>query len=103
MKKKLALAFCLAAIATPLQPEESVDGTAWQCGRHYIIGAVRYGTIYRNQTGPYHDPDDVNLADTRALGAPGDFPNQQEYRWKQNKLYYRGKPCAKRKPPEEQK
>jgi hypothetical protein len=103
MKKKLALALCLAASATPLQPEESVDGTAWQCGRDYIIGAARYGTIYRNQTGPYHDPADVNLADTRALGAPDDFPIQKEYRWKQNKLYYRVKSCAKRKPPEEQK
>ncbi len=41
MKKRLALALCLAAMATPLQSEESVDGTAWQCGRDYIIGAVR--------------------------------------------------------------
>ena len=103
MRKKLAFALCLAAIATPLKSEESLVGTVWQCGRDYIIGAVRYGTIYRNQTGPYHDPDDVNLAETRAPGAPDDVPIQKEYRWKQNKLYYRGKPCAKRKPPKELK
>jgi hypothetical protein len=47
--------------------------------------------------------DPPAAAETRALGAPDDFPIQKEYRWKQNKLYYRGKPCAKRKPPEEQK
>ena len=103
MKKKLALAICLAAIATPSQSEESVDGTAWQCGRDYIVPDTRYGTIYRNQTGPYHDPDDVNLAATRAPGAPANWPIQKEYRWKQNRLYYRGKPCTKVKPPKEPK
>jgi hypothetical protein len=45
--------------------------------------------------------DPSAAAETRALGAPDDFPIQKEYRWKQNKLYYRGKPCAKRKPPED--
>jgi hypothetical protein len=37
MKKKLAAALCLAAMATSACAEESKVGTAWQCGRDYIV------------------------------------------------------------------
>jgi hypothetical protein len=53
--KKLTLALCLAAIATPLQSEESLVGTAWQCGRDYLQvtffglgGAAQEATIWPN-------------------------------------------------------
>jgi uncharacterized protein YecT (DUF1311 family) len=32
-------------------------------------------------------------------GAPANYRAQKDYRWKQNRLYYRGKPCVKVKPP----
>ena len=91
IRKFLAAAAALVAFAAPAM------ATNWQCGRDYIVDAARYGIIYRNQTGPSgNDSGDIDLAETRAPGAPDDTPIQKEYRRKHNILYYRGKPCAKR-------
>jgi hypothetical protein len=106
MKKKLAVALCLAALATPLRSEESLVGTAWQCGRDYLEitdigfgGAAQEATIWPNKKGPYGDGEELMLnqlgqaESRREAGLP---PNP--YRWKNSILHYRGKPCAKRKP-----
>ena len=100
--KKLTLALCLAAIATPLQSKESLVGTGWQCGRDYLQvtffglgGAAQEATIWPNKKGPYGDSEELML---HQLGRPPEAgPNP--YHWKNGKLYYRGKPCVKAKPP----
>jgi hypothetical protein len=114
MKKKLAYALCLAAIATPLKSEESLVGTAWQCGRDYLQvtffglgGAAQEATIWPNKKGPYGDGEELML---HQLGRPPEAgPNP--YRWrncpKNCQLTYhdkkRYKPCFKAKPPKEPK
>jgi hypothetical protein len=99
--KPLIFALCLAAFAMPLQAEESVVGTAWQCGRDYLEithfglgGAAQEAQVWPNKKGPYGDGEELML---RQLGRPS------AYQWKNGNLYYRSEPCAKRKPPKEQK
>jgi hypothetical protein len=114
MKKKLALALCLAVIATPLKSEESLVGTAWQCGRDYLQvtffgpgGAAQEATIWPNKKGPYGDGEELML---HQVGRPPEA-GPDPYFWKNCpkncQLTYhdkkRYKPCFKAKPPRESK
>ena len=90
----VALILCLAAIPTPLQSEESLVGTAWQCGRDYLQvtffglgGAAQEATIWPNKKGPDGDGEELIL---HQLGWPPEAgPNL--YHWKNAKFYYRGR------------
>jgi hypothetical protein len=60
-------------------------------------GAAQEASIWPNKKGPYGDAEELML---HQLGRPPEArPNP--YRWKNGKLYYRGKPCANAKPPKD--
>jgi hypothetical protein len=90
---KIIHAAAFALLATLASPVQAAN---WQCGPDYIVGSVGYGLIYRGQTGPHHDPEDVSLWQMPPPGAPDDTPVQKDYRWKGGKLYFRGNPCIER-------
>ena len=107
MAASVALALCLAAIATPSEIRKiasrnglrSAGATIFRLPFSVLGGAAQEATIWPNKKGPYGDGEELML---HQLGRPPEAgPNP--YRWKNGKLYYRGKPCAKRKPPKEQK
>jgi hypothetical protein len=62
-------AFALIALATCLMPLRSASAD-WQCGRDYIVGTGLYGLIYRHQTGPYGEAEDVWLNPGPPVGSP---------------------------------
>jgi hypothetical protein len=105
----LMLATAMVAIAMPLKSEESLVGTAWQCGRHYIQitffglgGAAQEGLIWPNKKGPYGDGEELML---HQLGHPPPDPFLWRNCPKNCQLTYhdkkRYKPCVKVKPPKE--
>jgi hypothetical protein len=110
---KLLFALCLAAVLTacetPVQAEESEVGTAWQCGRDYLVitsccGAAQEGLIWPNRKEPRGDGEQIMI---HQLGHPPPDP----FLWKNypkncQLTYYdkkRYKPCAKAKPPQRTK
>jgi hypothetical protein len=111
--KPLLLALCLAATLTaretPLQAEESMVGTAWQCGRDYLVityccGAAQEGLIWPNRKGPRGDGEEIMI---HQLGHPPPDPFLWTNCPKNCQLTYhdkkRYKPCFKAKPPKESK
>jgi hypothetical protein len=109
--KPTAIACILLALTAPLQAEESMVGTAWQCGRDYLVithigfgGAAQEGLIWPNRKGPRGDGEEIMI---HQLGHPQPDPFLWRNCPKNCQLTYhdkkRYKPCSKAKPPEEQK
>jgi hypothetical protein len=76
-------------------------GTAWQCGRDYIVVtyfslAFSEGEIWLNKKGPYGEGEEIILH--QAFRGPQEPPFSIRWRPTKNgdKLYDRGKPCAQK-------
>jgi hypothetical protein len=117
---KIILAFALAVAIFQASPCSADTHANWQCGRDYIVGTGLYGLIYRNQTGPHGDAEDVWLNPGPPIASPAWERMQscktdkcfrryrnKDYLWEnygrvsadkgdganRGRLYYRGKPC----------
>ena len=55
-----------------LMPSAASAGPDWQCGRDYIIPHSKYSLIYRYQTAPLGEAEDIWLNPGPPMGSPAE-------------------------------